>query len=213
MPFPNAATFVKAILFVVGYIIWDAAYTMANVPYGTMLNIVTEDAGERAQLSVFRSIGGAVGGMIPGMILPMLIWNKVTFDPANPTWFLDKIEIPADAADKFTPENFINNPVTGLPYEAGDKVLSPLTGGQIEVLLGDRVFWAALIMGLAIGIKYYDVSGAITFNLGPVAVSLSGLAVAAVVGIVLNAVLPGKDYEFGTNPQGDTAVNFGSRQK
>ena len=148
LPFPNANTVVKAILFVLGYIIWDAAYTMANVPYGTMLNLVSEDAGERAQLSVFRSIGGAVGGMLPGIILPMLIWNKVTFDPANPTWFLDKIEIPADAADKFTPENFLTNPVTGLPYEAGDKVLSPLTGGQIEVLLGDRVFWAALIMGL-----------------------------------------------------------------
>ena len=148
LPFPNADTVVKAILFVLGYIIWDAAYTMANVPYGTMLNIVTEDAGERAQLSVFRSIGGAVGGMLPGIILPMLIWQKVTFEPANPTWFLDKIEIPADAADKFTPENFLTNPLTGEAYQAGDAVLSPLTGGQIEVLLGDRVFWAALIMGV-----------------------------------------------------------------
>ncbi len=148
LPFPNASTVVKAMLFIVGYVIWDAAYTMANVPYGTMLNIVTEDAGERAQLSVFRSIGGAVGGMLPGIILPMLIWQKVTFDPSNPTWFLDKIEIPKDAADKFTPENFLNNPLTGEAYQSGDKVLSPLTGGQLEVLLGDRVFWAALIMGV-----------------------------------------------------------------
>ncbi len=154
MPFPNATTFVKAILFVIGYIIWDAAYTMANVPYGTMLNIVTEDAGERAQLSVFRSIGGAVGGMLPGIILPMLIWNKVTFDPANPTWFLDKIEIPEGAEAAFAPENFLTNPVTGAAYQAGDKVLSPLTGGQIEVLLGDRVFWAALIMGV-IGFVFF----------------------------------------------------------
>ncbi len=154
IPFPNANTVVKAVLFVLGYIIWDAAYTMANVPYGTMLNIVTEDAGERAQLSVFRSIGGAVGGMLPGIILPMLIWNKVTFDPQNPTWFLDKIEIPADAADKFVPENFLTNPVTGEAYQAGDKVLSPLTGGQIEVLLGEKVFWAALIMGV-IGFVFF----------------------------------------------------------
>ena len=148
LPFPKAHIVVKAILFVLGYIIWDAAYTMANVPYGTMLNIVTEDAGERAQLSVFRSIGGAVGGMLPGIVLPMLIWNKVTFDPANPTWFLDKIEIPEGAEAAFAPENFLTNPVTGEAYAAGDKVLSPLTGGQIEVLLGDRVFWAALIMGV-----------------------------------------------------------------
>ena len=148
LPFPNANTVVKAILFVLGYIIWDAAYTMANVPYGTMLNIVTEDAGERAQLSVFRSIGGAVGGMLPGIVLPMLIWNKVTFDPANPTWFLDKIEIPEGAEAAFAPENFLSDPVTGAAYKLGDKVLSPLTGKQIEVLLGDRVFWAALIMGV-----------------------------------------------------------------
>jgi len=39
-------------------------------------------------------------------------------------------------------------------------------------------------------------------------VSLSGLAVASIVGILLNAILPGKDYEFGVDAQGDTAVNF-----
>ena len=146
VPLPGASTFVKAILFVLGYIIWDAAYTMANVPYGTMLNIVSEDAGERAQLSVFRSIGGAVGGMLPGIILPMLIWNKVTYD--GTTDFLSKIEIPEGAEAAFAPENFHTNPVTGEAYKLGDKVLSPLTGGQIEVLLGDRVFFAALIMGI-----------------------------------------------------------------
>ena len=148
IPFPNASTVLKAILFVLGYLIWDAAYTMANVPYGTMLNIVTTDDQERASLSVFRSIGGAVGGMLPGIILPMLIWQKVTFDPANPTWFLDKIEIPEGAESAFAPENFLTNPVTGEAYKLGDKVLSPLTGGQIEVLLGNRVFFAALIMGI-----------------------------------------------------------------
>ncbi len=148
LPFPNANTVVKAVLFILGYVIWDAAYTMANVPYGTMLNIITEDAGERAQLSVFRSIGGAIGGMVPGIILPMLIWQKVTFDPKNPTWFLDKIEIPAGAEGAFAPENFLKNPVTGDAYQAGDAVLSPLTGGQLEILLGENVFLAALIMGV-----------------------------------------------------------------
>ena len=146
LPFPNATTVVKAMLFIVGYVIWDAAYTMANVPYGTMLNIVTENTEERAALSVFRSIGGAVGGMVPGIILPMLIWQKVTYD--GTTWFLDKIEIPEGAESAFAPENFHTNPVTGEAYQLGDKVLSPLTGGQIEVLLGDRVFFAALIMGV-----------------------------------------------------------------
>ena len=82
LPFPNADVVVKAMLFIIGYIIWDAAYTMANVPYGTMLNLVTDNDQERASLSVFRSIGGAVGGMVPGIILPMLIWEKITY-PKN----------------------------------------------------------------------------------------------------------------------------------
>ena len=82
---------------------------------------------------------------------------------------------------------------------------------QVDFTKSRNVLIAALIMGLAIGIKYYDPSGSISFNLGVVTISLSGLAVAALVGIGMNAILPGKDYEFGTNEQGDTSVNFGSR--
>ena len=146
LPFPNASTAVKAMLFILGYVIWDAAYTTANVPYGTMLNIITDDAGERAQLSVFRSIGGSIGNLVPGIILPMLIWQKVTYD--GTTDFLSRIEIPEGAEAAFAPENFHTNPLTGEAYALGDKVLSPLTGNQLEVLLGNKVFFAALIMGV-----------------------------------------------------------------
>ncbi|MBE6939458.1 MAG: MFS transporter [Ruminococcaceae bacterium] len=110
LPFPNAPVVIKAVLFIVGYIIWDAAYTVANVPYGSMLSLVTEDPGERAQLSTWRSVGSMVGGMIPGIILPMIIWRK---------------EVDA----------------------AGNPILNPETGVQVETLLGDRVFLAALLMG------------------------------------------------------------------
>ena len=155
MPFPGASTVVKAILFILGYVIWDAAYTMANVPYGTMLNLVTDNNEERAQLSVFRSIGGAVGGMLPGIVLPMLIWNKISWTEAGTSVFWDKIaptltETDLTAAD-FThyPNNTqIFGDKAGQLYEIGDKVYNPLTGSQVEVLLGDRVFWAALIMGV-----------------------------------------------------------------
>ena len=67
LPFPKADTWLKAVLFIIGYVIWDAAYTVANVPYGSMLSLVTEDAGERAQLSTWRSIGSMVGNILPGM--------------------------------------------------------------------------------------------------------------------------------------------------
>ena len=64
---------------------------------------------------------------------------------------------------------------------------------QVDFTNSRNVIIAAIIMVLAIGVNY---SGAITFSLGSIDVSLSGLAVAAIAGIALNAVLPGKDYEF-----------------
>ena len=82
---------------------------------------------------------------------------------------------------------------------------------RVDFTKSRNVLIAAMILCLAIGIKYYDASGAISFTVAGVTISLSGLAVAAVVGILMNAILPGKDYEFGTNEQGDTSVNFGSR--
>lgn len=83
---------------------------------------------------------------------------------------------------------------------------------RVDFTKSRNVLIAAMIMGLAIGVST-STAGAISFTLGSINISLSGLAVAALVGIIMNAVLPGKDYEFGTNEQGDTAVNFGSRAK
>ena len=79
---------------------------------------------------------------------------------------------------------------------------------QVDFTKSRNVLIAAMIMGLAIGVSY---AGAIVIPVGSITISLSGLAVAAIVGIAMNAILPGKDYEFGTNEQGDTSVNFGAR--
>ena len=83
---------------------------------------------------------------------------------------------------------------------------------QVDFTKSRNVLIAAMIMGLAIGVSN-SAAGAISFNVGSVTISLSGLAVAALAGIIMNAVLPGKDYEFGVNEQGDTSVNFGTRAK
>ncbi len=78
---------------------------------------------------------------------------------------------------------------------------------KVDFTKSRNVIIAALILVLSIGINYSEL-GAITFTVGTATISLSGLAVAAIVGIVLNAVLPGKDYVFGKDLQGDTSVNF-----
>ena len=46
-------------------------------------------------------------------------------------------------------------------------------------------------------------SNALTFTLGGTSITLTALAIAATAGVILNAVLPGNDYEFGVNPDGD----------
>ena len=78
---------------------------------------------------------------------------------------------------------------------------------QVDFTKSRNVLIAAMIMGLAIGVTY---AGSIIIPIGAVTISLSGLAVAAIVGITMNAILPGKDYEFGVNEAGDNAVNFGT---
>lgn len=75
---------------------------------------------------------------------------------------------------------------------------------RVDFTKSRNVIIAALILVLAIGITYSE-AGSVHIA-GDV--SFSGLATAAIVGIVLNAVLPGKDYEFGADLQGDTSVNF-----
>lgn len=63
---------------------------------------------------------------------------------------------------------------------------------QVDFTKSRNLITAALILVLAIGIKY---GAGDAINIG--FTSLSGLAVAALVGVIVNAVLPGKDYEFG----------------
>ena len=110
IPVPGAHPVIKGIIFVAGYIIWDACYTIANVPYGSMLSLVSEDSGDRAQLSSWRSLGSMIGNMVPMVILPFLIWRKKFDENGNPV--LDE------------------------------------TGAQVEELLGNRVFFVAVIMGI-----------------------------------------------------------------
>ena len=74
---------------------------------------------------------------------------------------------------------------------------------QVDFTKSRNVIIAALIMSLSLGITF---GSAGSLAIGPI--SLSGLAVGALVGIILNAILPGNDYKFPNNEQGDKSVNF-----
>ena len=73
---------------------------------------------------------------------------------------------------------------------------------RVDFTNSRNVIVAALILVLAIGINYSV--GSISIGI----VSLSGLAVASIVGIIVNAILPGKDYVFQQEDKGATSVDF-----
>ena len=52
--------------------------------------------------------------------------------------------------------------------------------------------------------------GGLSFTVGGATITLSGLAIAAIAGVALNAILPGNDYEFGTDVTGDKSADLGS---
>ncbi len=76
IPIPNAPLWAQIIIFIAGYVIWDAFYTVANVPYGSLLSLISGSPADRASLSAWRSVGSMLGNMIPMVILPFIIYDK-----------------------------------------------------------------------------------------------------------------------------------------
>ena len=70
-----------------------------------------------------------------------------------------------------------------------------LVENHVDFQKSRNVLVAAIVLVLSIGIAY-SAAGAITFEVSGIVISLSGLAIGSLVGIILNAILPGKDYEF-----------------
>lgn len=54
-------------------ILYEAAYTMFNIPMGSLLSAMSTNDSERASLSSARGVGSMFGNMIPGMVGPVII--------------------------------------------------------------------------------------------------------------------------------------------
>ena len=78
---------------------------------------------------------------------------------------------------------------------------------QVDLTKSRNLIIAAVIFVSGLG---FSSAGGITFTIGSADITLTGLAIAALAGVVLNAVLPGNDYEFGKNVEGDKSADLGS---
>ena len=74
---------------------------------------------------------------------------------------------------------------------------------QVDFTNSRNLIIAAVILVSALG--FNSVGGLTIFQSESMTISLSGLAISAILGIVLNAILPGNDYEFGNPPSNDSA--------
>ena len=78
---------------------------------------------------------------------------------------------------------------------------------QVDLTKSRNLIIAAVMFVSGLG---FSSVGGITFAVGGAAVTLSGLAIAALCGVILNAILPGNDYEFGVSVTGDKSADLGS---
>ncbi|MBQ8624861.1 MAG: MFS transporter [Agathobacter sp.] len=121
LPFPQAPGIVKNILFVAGYILWDAFYTIANVPYGSLLSLISKEPADRASLSAWRSVGSMIGNMVPMIVLPMIMYKNNIKD----------LEV-----------------MTGITSETEYRAIYNMSSVVAQDIIGERVFFAALVMGV-----------------------------------------------------------------
>lgn len=75
---------------------------------------------------------------------------------------------------------------------------------QVDFTNSRNLIIAAVI--LVCGLGFTD---GLTFHIGEVSITLTSLAIAAIAGIVLNAILPGNDFHFGKTATSDTAASLG----
>ena len=73
--FPYAGKYAWCLI---SYCLWSIAYTMVNVPYGSLHSAITDKPSERTALSTFRSIGAALPAIIIMIVLPGIVYDTTT---------------------------------------------------------------------------------------------------------------------------------------
>ena len=78
---------------------------------------------------------------------------------------------------------------------------------KVDLTQSRNLIIAAVIFVCGLG---FSSIGGLSFTIGSATITLSGLAIAALAGVILNAILPGNDYVFGTSAEGDKSADLGS---
>lgn len=77
-PVKNFSEWGKYAWCLISYCLWSIAYTMVNVPYGSLHSVITDNPQEKVSLSTFRSIGAALPAIVIMIVLPRIVYNTTT---------------------------------------------------------------------------------------------------------------------------------------
>lgn len=78
---------------------------------------------------------------------------------------------------------------------------------KVDLTKSRNLIIAAVMFVSGLG---FTAIGGISFAIGSTTITLTGLAIAAILGVALNAILPGKDYNFEGNKEEDAAIDLGT---
>lgn len=95
LPIQSAPVWVKILVCILGYLVWDTAYTVVNVPYGAMANVITDIPEHRASLSMWRSVGAMLAQLPVMVLLPAIMYRDLTDSAGNiiyNPYITDKLE-------------------------------------------------------------------------------------------------------------------------
>ena len=58
------------------YLLWGSVcYTGINIPYGSMASAISANPDDRAELSKWRTVGGALASIVIGVVVPLVVYN------------------------------------------------------------------------------------------------------------------------------------------
>ena len=177
----------KLVVAFVTYLIYEASYTMFNIPYGSLLSAMANTDGERASLSSARGFGAMIGNLLPMMAFPIII-DTMTANPqlgytAGITVCAGIGLVACLLSCKFTCERNIK-PVTEDAKDGSDVKFTDI----LVVFKKNRAFTALCIVGLSFCIMQYVNTTLGVYMFRDVLGSLSMMSLSMVVGMPLSLI-------------------------
>lgn len=146
----------KLVAATVTYLIYEASYTMFNIPYGSLLSAMAKNDAERASCSSARGFGSIIGNIIPMMLFPILL---EAFKNAPETGYVTGVTVCAVIglvacllSCKWTVERNVDEPAS---EDASQNIK---VTDILIVFRKNRAFDALCLMGICFCVQQYVVS-------------------------------------------------------